>query len=73
MWLGDGAPGLERDRPMLFEQADRRLIDIEELEYSLPCDIEPYEAQYQSNFNTPEITTALGDVVRRLRLMNGVL
>ena len=29
-WFGDGAPGLERDRPMLFEQVTRRLINIEE-------------------------------------------
>ena len=43
-WFGDGAPNLERDRPMLFEEVARRLIDIEELEYSLPNDAEPYEA-----------------------------
>ena len=43
-WFGDGAPNLERDRPMLFEQVARRLINIEELEYSMPGDPEPYEA-----------------------------
>ena len=25
-WFGDGAPGLDRERPMLFEQVARRLI-----------------------------------------------
>ena len=34
-WFGDGAPGLDRERPMLFEQVARRLIDIEEHEYTL--------------------------------------
>ena len=29
-WYGDGAPNLERDRPMLFEEVARRLINIEE-------------------------------------------
>ena len=36
--FGDGAPNLERDRSMLFEQVARRLIGIEELKYSLPTD-----------------------------------
>ena len=33
-WFGDGAPGLDWERPMLFEQVARRLINIEEHEYS---------------------------------------
>ena len=70
-WFGDGAPNLDRERPMLFEQVARRLIDIEELEYSLPSDPEPYEASCQSRFSSPEIIAVLGDVVRRLRLLKG--
>ena len=31
-WFGDGAPGLDRERPMLYEQVARRLINIEEHE-----------------------------------------
>ena len=61
----------ERERPMLFEQVAKRLIDVEELEYSLPTDIDPYEASCQSRFNTPEIIAVLGDVIRRLRLLKG--
>ena len=70
-WYGDGAPNLERQRPMLFEQVAKRLLDIEELEYSLPTDAEPYTASCQSRFNTPEIIAVLGDVIRRLRLLKG--
>ena len=70
-WFGDGAPNLERERSMLFEEVARRLLEIEELEYSLPTDTEPYEASCQSRFNTPEIACVLGDVVRRLRLLKG--
>ncbi len=56
---------------MLFEQVTRRLIDIEELEYSLPTDVEPYEASCQSRFDAPEIIAVMGDVIRRLRLLKG--
>ena len=56
---------------MLFEEVARRLIDIEELEYSVPTDDEPYEASCQSCFNNPEIVTVRGDVIRRLRLLKG--
>ena len=70
-WFGDGAPNLDRQRPMLFEQVARRLIETEELEYSLASDLEPYEASCQSRFNNPEIIAVLGDVVRRLRLLRG--
>ena len=70
-WFGDGAPNLDRQRPMLFEQVARRLIEIEELEYSLVSDPEPYEASCQNRFNNPEIIAVLGDVVRRLRLLRG--
>ena len=37
-WYGDGAPNLQRDRPMLFEEVARMLLNREELEYSLPSD-----------------------------------
>ena len=37
-WFGDGAPGLDRERPMLVEHVARRLINIEEHEYSLTSD-----------------------------------
>jgi len=70
-WYGDGAPNLERERPMLFEQVAQRVINIEELEYTLPSDVETYVASKQSRFNTPEIVAVLGDVVRRLRLLKG--
>ena len=70
-WFGDGAPGLERDRPMLFEQVARRLIDIEEHEYTLATDDVPYVASCQSRFNNPEIIAVMGDVVRRLKLLKG--
>ena len=70
-WFGDGAPGLDRERPMLFEQVARRLINIEEHQYSLAGDAEPYKAACQSRFNNPEIIAVLGDVVRRMRLLKG--
>ena len=63
--------GLDRDRPMLFEQVARRLINLEEHEYSLANDQEPYKAARQSRFNNPEIIAVLGDVIRRLRLLKG--
>ena len=69
--FGDGAPGLDRERPMLFEQVARRLIDIEEHEYTLATDGVPYVASCQSRFNNPEIIAVLGDVVRRMRLLKG--
>ena len=56
---------------MLFEQVARRLINIEEHQYSLPSDTEPYKASCQSRFNNPEIIAVLGDVVRRMRLLKG--
>ena len=43
-WFGDGAPALERDRPMLFEQVARRLLNIEEHEYHLNSDLTRYRA-----------------------------
>ena len=70
-WFGDGAPNLDRQRPMLFEQVARRLVNIEELEYALASDEQPYEAARQSRFNKPEIIALFGDVVRRLRLLKG--
>ena len=70
-WFGDGAPGLDRERPMLFEQVARRLINLEEHEYSLASDQEPYKAARQSRFNNPEIIAVLGDMIRRLRLLKG--
>ena len=70
-WFGDGAPGLDRARPILFEQVARRLINIEEHQYSLASDTEPYKAACQSRFNNPEIIAVLGDVVRRMRLLKG--
>ena len=70
-WFGDGAPGLDRERPMLFEDVARRLIDIEEHEYTLATDDVPYVASCQSRFNNPEIIAVMGDVVRRMRLLKG--
>ena len=64
-------PNLDRQRPMLFEEVARRLLNIEELEYALSTDAQPYEAACQSRFDTPEIIAVLGDVVRRLRLLKG--
>ena len=43
---------------MLFEEVARRLINIEEHEYSLPNDEKKYEAARQSRFNKPEIAEA---------------
>ena len=51
-YFGDGAPALERDRPMLFEQVARRLLNIEEHEYQLNSDLAPYRASCTSRFNT---------------------
>ena len=68
---GVRAPDLERDQPMLFEQVARRLVNLEELEYSLAIDEEPYEAAAQSRFRVPEIVTAPTDVIRRLELLKG--
>ncbi len=70
-WFGDGAPNLERDRPMLFEEVARRLINMEELQYSLPTDAHPYVASCRSRFASPEIIAVLGGVIRRLRLLRG--
>ena len=56
---------------MPFEQVARRLIDIEEHEYTLATDDVPYVASCQSRFNNPEIIAVLGDVVRRMRLLKG--
>ena len=70
-WFGDAAPGLERARPMLFEQVAKRLIEIEEHEYVLETDDAPYVASCQSRFNNPEIIAVMGDVVRRLKLLKG--
>ena len=70
-WYGDGAPNLERDRPMLYEEVARRLLDLEELEYYLDSDDEVYDANEQSRFDIPEIVAVLGDCVRRLALLKG--
>eukprot|EP00974_Lingulodinium_polyedra_P019719 1906191-Lingulodinium_polyedra.AAC.1 len=70
-WFGDGAPGLKRDRVMLFEQVARRLVDIEEHEYALSSDTDVHKASRQSRFNSPQIIAVLGDVVRRMRLLKG--
>ena len=70
-WFGDAAPGLERERPMLFEQVAKRLIEIEEHAYVLETDDAPYVASCQSRFNNPEIIAVMGDVVRRLKLLKG--
>ena len=52
-WFGGGAPGLDRERPMLFEQVARRLIDIEEHAHTLATDGVPYVASCQSRFQQP--------------------
>ncbi len=62
---------MERDRPVLFEQVARRVINVEELEDSMPSDEERYQAACQSRFNSPETVAVLGDVVSRLRLLKG--
>ena len=59
-WFGDGAPDLERQQPMLFEQVARRLVNLEELEYVLESGEEPCAAACQSRFSLPEIAAALG-------------
>ena len=56
---------------MLFEDVARRLIDIEEHEYTLATDDVPYVASCQSRFNNPEIIAVMGDVVRRMWLLKG--
>jgi len=56
---------------MLFEQVAKRLIDIEEHEYTLETDDTPYVAACQSRFDTPEIIAVLGDVVRRMKMLKG--
>ena len=56
---------------MLFERVARRLINVEELEYTLETDEEPYGAAWQSRYSSPELIAVLGDVVRRLRLLKG--
>jgi len=71
-WFGDGAPNLQRQRPMLFEEVARRLIDLEEMEYMLPGDETPYEARSPSRFTDPEVLAMLGDAVRRLKMLQGV-
>ena len=71
-WFGDGAPNLQRQRPMLFEEVARRLIDVEEMEYMLPRDETPYEARSPSRFTDPEVLAMLGDAVRRLKMLQGV-
>ena len=71
-WFGDGAPNLQRQRPMLFEEVARRLIDVEEMEYMLPGDETPYEARSPSRFTDPEVLAMLGDSVRRLKMLQGV-
>ena len=70
-WFGDGAPGLNRERPMLFEECARRLIDLEEMEYTLSTDDVPYEASSQSRYVNPEIVAVLGDGVRRMKMLRG--
>ena len=59
--FGDGAPNLDRQRPMLFEECAQRLFDLEEMEYSLPTDEAQYVASTQSRFVKPEIVAVLGD------------
>jgi hypothetical protein len=70
-WFGDGAPNLDRDKLMLFEEVARMLLNREELEYHLACDEERYEASAQCRFDTPEILSVLFDVVRRLAMLRG--
>jgi hypothetical protein len=71
-WFGDGAPNLQRQRPMLYEEVARRLMDVEEMEYKLPGDETPYEARSPSRFTDPEVLAMLGDAVRRLKMLQGV-
>ena len=71
-WFGDGAPNLQRQRPMLFEEVARRLIDLEEMEYTLPGDETPYRARSPCCFTDLEVLAMLGDSVRRLKMLQGV-
>ena len=68
-WYGDGALSQGRDRPMLFEEVARRLINVDEQEYTVSKGAEPYEDSCQGPFNNPEFVVVLGDVIRRLRLL----
>ena len=70
-WFGDGAPNLDRDRKMLFEEVARMLLDREELEYHLAEDEEKYMARSPGRFTEPEVCAMLGDAVRRLALLQG--
>ena len=70
-WLGDGAPNLERSRPMLFEEVARMLVEREELEYQVDGDAFEYHARYPSRFVSPDIIACLGDATRRLALLQG--
>ena len=70
-WFGDGAPNLERERPMLFEELAAMLLERVELEYSLDEDDAIYAARAPSRFVAPEIMAVLGDVRRRLALLRG--
>ena len=47
------------------------MINLEEMQYSLPSDAEPYVAASRNRFGSPEIIAVLGDVVRRLKLLKG--
>ena len=71
-WFGDGAPNLQRERPMLFEEVARMLPDREELEYQLTQDITSYKARSPSRFTDPEVFAMLGDATRRLLMLQGV-
>ena len=71
-WFGDGAPNLDRDRKMLFEEVARMLLDREELEYHLVEDEDKYIARSPGRFTEPEVCAMLGDAVRRLALLQGV-
>ena len=53
------------------QQVAQRLINVEEHQYSLAGDTQPYQAACQSRFNNPEIIAVLGDMVRRMRLLKG--
>ena len=57
---------------MLFERVARRLMNLEEMQYSLASDAEPYQASNQSRFNAPELIAVLGNCIRRLRMLRGV-
>ena len=70
-WFGDGAPNLQRDRPMLFEEVAAMLLEREELEYQLENEEQRYEARSPSRFVSTEIVAILGDVRRWLALLKG--